>query len=136
MPHSSTRAPLPEIYVRNDDFDRLAHLIDCLRVQSPGAKLLSQELDRAVVVGDGEVHEPFVQLNALVEYEDLDSSVRRHVRVLARQACVEDNTISIFSPIGAALLGLRAGKTFHWTAEDGRVRRLKVLSVLNASNEP
>lgn len=131
MPHPSPARRLPDIYVLNDDFDRLAHLLDCLRVQSPGARLLSQELDRATIVGPDEIGEPFVRLNSRVRYEDMDTRVRRDVQVVARQACVEDSTVSIFSPIGAALLGLRPGQAFHWSADDGRARSLRVLSLLD-----
>jgi regulator of nucleoside diphosphate kinase len=37
--------------------------------------------------------------------------------------------VSILTPIGTALLGLKAGQSIHWVANDGRSHRLTIGSV-------
>jgi regulator of nucleoside diphosphate kinase len=52
------------------------------------------------------------------------------VRVsLPRDASIDDNRISVLSPVGAALIGLTAGEAFHWTDPEGRARGVRVLAV-------
>ncbi len=112
------------------DYDRLSRLVDGIQSPSPGAALLAEELDRVVIV-DARYRGPaFVRLDSLVEYEDLDSGQVRRLRiVLPNEARMEDESISVLSPAGAALLGLTAGQTMTWEMTAGRSRRLKVLAV-------
>jgi len=37
--------------------------------------------------------------------------------------------ISVLPPVGAALIGMTAGETFHWTDGDGRARGVRVLTI-------
>lgn len=120
----------PPIHVTETDFDQLAQLVDGLHSPSPGASLLAEELDRAVVVSPKYRGQAFAKLNSRVEYEDLDTGQRRNVRItLPKDASVEDSSISILSPAGAALLGLKVGQAMHWEVRDGRTQTLKVLTI-------
>jgi regulator of nucleoside diphosphate kinase len=122
----------PTIRMTETDHDRLSFLVDGLHAPSPGAALLEEELERATVVGSRYRGPAFVRLNSIVEYQDLDSGQVRRLRiVLPKDARIEDDSISVLSPAGAALLGLAAGQTIHWKVADGRTRTLKVLSVVD-----
>ncbi len=127
---SSDTAPRPPIHVTEGDFDLLSALVEGLTSPSPGAVLLAEELDRAVVVGPRYRGQPFARLNSIVEYEDIDTGHRRALRItLPQDARLEDDRISILSPAGAALLGLKVGQTMHWEVRDGRTQTLRVLAV-------
>lgn len=119
-------AEKPPIYVAEADYERLSNLA---RVSdAPGALLLSQELDRALVVAaDAAEPTPFVRLGSWVEYRDLASGRARAVQVVIPEAAdIDQQRLSVLSPVGAALIGLSVGDTFGWTAEDGRPRVLSV----------
>jgi regulator of nucleoside diphosphate kinase len=42
----------------------------------------------------------------------------------------DDGLVSVLSPIGSSLLGLRAGDIAHWSMPTGRTASAKVLAVL------
>jgi regulator of nucleoside diphosphate kinase len=69
-------------------------------------------------------------MNSKVTYEDVKSGKRQTVRlVYPRDANVSKDRISVFAPLGSALLGLREGQEIEWTMPGG-VRRIKVVEVL------
>jgi regulator of nucleoside diphosphate kinase len=119
----------PRIYVTDADFETLSGLLTRGLAHAPGAALLGEELARAAAPARN--GKPFVKLGSRVWFEDLDTGVRREVQVCTpRDASIDDNRISALTPIGAALIGVEAGATFEWTAADQRLRRIKVLEVL------
>ncbi|WP_236611863.1 nucleoside diphosphate kinase regulator [Phenylobacterium zucineum] len=121
------RARTPTVRVAEADYDRLLNLADH---DGPGAELLARELDRAIVVREGEKSRPFVRLGSTVEYRDrLTEKVRTVELVPPDAADIDANRLSVLSPVGAALLGLSVGDTFSWTAPDGRPRVVTVEAV-------
>lgn len=122
-----TAAP-PVIYMTQADHHRLSSLVGSNVVGLRGAELLAEELDRAVLVDPG--HAPrFARLGSRVRYEDCASRrVREVTLVLPDAADIDQDRVSVFTPVGAALLGMTVGEAFTWTA-DGRVRELRILEV-------
>jgi regulator of nucleoside diphosphate kinase len=45
------------------------------------------------------------------------------------EADIAQNKVSIFTPIGTALIGLGVGESIEWTTNDGRTRALTILTV-------
>lgn len=132
MPSRAARraAPQPPIYITEADNHRLSSLVGGSAAVSPGATLLRTELERAVVVGPGELPRRFAKLNSTVRYEDRASGKTRTVQlVLPDAADIDENRISVFTPVGAALLGLKVGQEFTWGGDAGRTRVLRVLDV-------
>ena len=123
-------APPPNIYITEADIQRLSSMVGASAVASPGTALLRAELERAVVVGPGEFPRRFAKLNSTVRYEDRATGKTRTVQlVLPDTADIDQNRISVFTPVGAALLGLKVGQEFAWGGEAGRARVLRVLEV-------
>lgn len=125
----------PTIRVADADYERLANL--ARSSETEGAALLSRELERARVVSDAQtVDEPaFVRLGSLVEYADLVSGRVRRVEVtIPETADIDQDRLSVLSPIGAALIGLSAGDTLSWTSDDGRPR-VVVVNWVGAAGE-
>jgi len=122
----------PSIYVTVADLEQLTEIAETAR--SPGAVLLARELERAVVVEDGEASHAFVRLNTRVEYRDLLTERTRTVTVVAPgDQDMDQDRVSVLTPVGAALFGLAAGDTFSFSTDDGRPRVLEVLSVTDAA---
>jgi regulator of nucleoside diphosphate kinase len=118
----------PTVYVTEPDYERLANLAE--RGDTRGSRLLAEELERAVIVGDEEVRRPFVRLNSQVEFLDLMTGRTRRVEVVPPdEADIDRNRLSVLTPVGAALIGLPAGETIGLRTEDGRAHVLVVLDV-------
>ena len=94
------------------------------------AERLAEEVDRAVVVSPEELPDDVVTLGSAVTFRDETSgSLREVVVVLPQDADIESNRVSILTPIGAALIGLREGASIDWATRDGSRRQLSVLGV-------
>ena len=90
---------------------------------------LEEELQRAEVVSAADIPQDVVTMNSRAEVQDLDSNERMEFTiVLPEEARIEEGKISILAPIGAGMLGYRAGETFEWPAPRGTLR-LKVVAV-------
>ena len=118
----------PEIVITSQDLDRLRHLIGSST--SPAAERLDRELSRAEVVVQTAVPPDVVTMNSDVTFEDVDTEVRRTVRlVYPRDADAELGRVSVLAPMGSALLGLRSGQSIEWPTPGG-TRRVRVVQVL------
>jgi len=115
------------IIVTNVD---LQHLIPVLEQNdTPASDALDAELRRAQVVEWASVPPDVVTMNTEVVYEDVDTGVRRTVRVVyPRDANSAKGHVSVLAPIGSALLGLRVGQSIEWSLPKGR-RRVRVVEI-------
>jgi regulator of nucleoside diphosphate kinase len=124
--------PTPRIILSRKDHDSLQRLLE---QQGDGrnaalVERLDQELARAEVVE--EVPAEVVAMNSTVLYEEVETGVRREVRLCyPRDARSEAGCISVLAPIGSALLGLSVGHSIEWQVPGGR-RTLRVLAVRGA----
>jgi regulator of nucleoside diphosphate kinase len=120
----------PTIYVTEADFEILSNLADAAAGRAPGGRVLAQEMARALIVEPGEAPRPFARIGSTIDYQDLSNGQTRKVRLsLPRDASIDDNRISVLSPVGAALVGMTAGETFQWTDPEGRARGVRVLAI-------
>jgi regulator of nucleoside diphosphate kinase len=127
---TTTTQTLPTVYVTEADHEILSNLAEALADRAAGGRVLAGEMARAVIVEPGEAPSPFAGIGSTVEYLDLSSRQVRRVRLsLPRDASIDDNRISVVAPVGAALIGMTAGETFHWTDHDGRARGVRALAI-------
>ncbi|MBX3483498.1 MAG: GreA/GreB family elongation factor [Phenylobacterium sp.] len=119
---------LPPVYVTEDDHERLTNLAGT--TDTRGARLLAEEMERAVIVDEGEAPRPFVRLNSKVAFTDLTSGRTRVVEVVPPDAAdIDRDRLSVLTPVGAALIGLPAGESIGVLTDDGRARVLIVVDV-------
>ena len=117
----------PMVYVTEADYERLANLAEV--TDTRGGRILAEELERAVIIGD-DAPRPFVRLNSEVEFTDLSTGRTRKVEVVSPdEADIDQNRLSVVTPVGAALIGLAAGESIGLKTEDGRARVLVVVGV-------
>jgi regulator of nucleoside diphosphate kinase len=119
---------LPQIYLTQDDMDRLLQLIDAY----PGKRFerLEAELLRAHVVAQYEIPEDVVTMNSRVVFENEDTGERREVTlVYPGSADIDAGKISVLVPVGTALLGLRVGQSIDWELPGGEMRRYRIAAV-------
>jgi len=104
------------------------------RIHPVASKLLLEEIDRATLYPVEKLPEDAVALGSEVEFMDNSNGVRRRVKlVFPEQADAEAGRISIMTPVGAGLIGMREGQEISWPRRDGSVRTLKVLDVRQRS---
>ncbi|ESQ91094.1 hypothetical protein ABAC460_07315 [Asticcacaulis sp. AC460] len=123
-------APLPHILIGWDDFETLNRLADAATGDLElAAQYLRRELDRAAVVATMKLNPAVVRLGSVVSYAAGTGAQRTVQLVLPGEADISAGRISILTPVGAALIGLRAGQTITFTTAQGRQQSLEVFGV-------
>lgn len=98
---------------------------------SATARLLEDEIARAEVRDPGDVPPDVVTMNSEVLCVDVDTGVERTLRLVYPDGVADSDSVSVFAPIGAALLGLGEGQSIDWPLPGGRTSRLRVEKVLS-----
>lgn len=62
-------------------------------------------------------------------FEEDSGRVQRVTLVYPRDADISEGKISVLTPIGAALIGLKVGQTITWETRTGEIKRLTVREV-------
>jgi regulator of nucleoside diphosphate kinase len=100
------------------------------------ADWLLHELERALIVPDDTVPDDVVRMNSTVLFRMLDGDEHSVQLVFPRDANITARRVSVLTPVGAALIGLRAGQSITVITRDGRKQVLTVLSVKQPEPEP
>ena len=121
----------PSLIISSFDARRREVLVDSIGPESAGvARALEEELARAEIRQPSDVPADVVRMNSTVICEDETSGVRHDVRLVYPGEASSEGDVSILAPVGAALLGLRAGQTIEWPLPGGRTTRLRVSRVV------
>lgn len=98
------------------------------------AEMLLNEIERATIVTEKRISSDVVTMRSVVEFIDEASGSDRTVQlVYPREADISAGRISILTPIGAGLIGMKTGQSILWPDRDGRERKLTIVKV---SREP
>jgi regulator of nucleoside diphosphate kinase len=122
----------PKICVTTHDYERLSALADFYKSRRRGVLVdsLMDELERAELVPAAEVGSKVVTMNSRVRIVDPDTGESRTVTLVYPGE--EDSLrgkVSVFTPLGTALLGLPEGARMEWRTLDGRRKSVSVLEV-------
>lgn len=90
---------------------------------------LLYELERARVVADDAVPDDVVRMGSLVRFRSNAGGERTVELVYPKDADIEAGKVSVLTPVGTALIGLRTGQSITWLTRDGRKQVLTVLDV-------
>jgi regulator of nucleoside diphosphate kinase len=121
----------PAITLGRDEHRRL--LIVAMRAAGHTADdsdYLHHELDRAAVVADKMLPRDVVRVGSLVTYRKDGYGPRTATLAYPEHAAGSAERLSVMSPVGAALIGLRAGQSITRMGWDGAFTRVSVLSVV------
>jgi len=92
---------------------------------------LAYELSRAKVVKKDQVPEGQVRINSKVTIEDLVSKAKTTVTIVPpSDADIKQQKISVLTPIGSALIGLKVKDEVEWKMPVG-LRKYVILEVSN-----
>lgn len=122
------------IFVTANDHKRLTELLSVAGSfnykDRNDLKSLESELRKATIVESRDVPKTVVTMNTRLRYIDLDDRSKTDVTlVFPAKANMDENRMSVFSPIGTALLGYAKGDTIEWTVPAG-TRRIQIEEIL------
>lgn len=121
----------PPITLSSRDFDRLEALLDAPQWHGNAtAQALRGEMDRANVLPPEQIPADLVTMNSTVTCVE-EIGGKQHVLTLSypAEADAAQGRVSVFAPVGAALLGLTIGQSIDWTTPDGQPLRLRVTAI-------
>lgn len=126
----------PEIVLSREDHHKLSQLAHAgIGVASTVADDLLYELDRANVVAAEQLPPDAVRMGSRVCYRTDEGNQREVVLVFPSEADIDQGRISVMTPIGAALIGLRKGQSITWLTRDGRKQMLTALRVIQPETD-
>lgn len=127
----------PSIIMTEADAEALSGLAATVETRLPDlADMLTDEIDRAKIVKDDKLPADIVRMNSTVTFvnesigADQGSGRERTVTlVYPAEADIESGRISILTPIGAGLIGLKTGQSIQWPDRDGKDHVLRIIKV-------
>lgn len=128
---------LPSIHLIDDEADALTNLAIGVADRLPQVSdLLLVEIGRAVIDSRETIPEDIVTMHATIDFIDEASGASRSVQlVYPKDADISAGRISILTPVGAGLIGLREGQSILWPDREGRQRRLRVVKVAQKAQD-
>lgn len=128
---TSNEAARPPIRMIDTEADALTTLAIGAEERSPQVSaMLLDEIARADVQPADLVGPDVVTMHSSVEFVDEASGTMRAVQlVFPKEADISAGRVSIMTPVGAGLIGLREGQSILWPDRDGHERRLRIVKV-------
>jgi regulator of nucleoside diphosphate kinase len=125
---------MKSIYITEKDMARLDELLSVTgeRISRDQKHLeeLSEELMSAEVVESDDIPSNVITMNSIVLLNDLERSEHMaYTIVFPREANIEQNRVSVLSPLGTAMIGCRVGHVLKFRTPTGE-RRMKVVKIL------
>lgn len=106
-----------------------ADFIRLMAIQPPPD--LRAELERAIVVPSDSMQAGVVTMGSRVRYAEVETGNSREVQIVfPEEADPSQGKVSVFAPVGAALIGLTVGQEIDWDFPGGNSRRLTVVEVI------
>jgi len=119
----------PEIHLTQNDLGRLDSLLAAFPNTSRVLEFLRREIDRASILADDNPL-PFVKLGSRVAFEDETGKLYTGTVAFPSELAHHADSISVLTPVGAALIGLAEGQSISYETLDGRTKTLTVLRIL------
>lgn len=125
----------PPIIVSTLDLERIENLMNSQKHRNmAGIDELQKELDRATIVESADISPGVITMNSTVRFVDDESNEQFEMTLVYPDAAGTSDKVSIFAPIGSALLGLSVGQSITWQVPGGQ-KLLRVLEVVSQPEE-
>lgn len=121
----------PQIHMIAEEAEVLSELALSIESRFPQVSdLLMRETSRAQLHDLTTLPADVVVMGSFVEFLDEGTGARRTIElVYPPDADISAGRVSILTPVGAGLIGLREGQSILWPDRDGRERRLEIINV-------
>lgn len=109
------------IIITEQDMQKLKKLVDAEvddAKNKPHVLDLDNELKRAEIVNKNEIPDDIITMNSsvLLSLDGMDETI---TLVYPHEADVDNNMLSVLSPIGTAIIGFREGDVVEWAVPSG-----------------
>ena len=121
----------PVITLSTLDLERIEALLEKMPGEFPGRALLEAELDRADVLEPAEMPATVVTMNSTMQFSIVETGKEFCLTlVYPRDMDGSTDRLSIFAPVGSALLGLSVGDELAWPGPGGKSMTVQVKAIL------
>ncbi|EIO3970162.1 nucleoside diphosphate kinase regulator [Vibrio vulnificus] len=117
------------ICVSTLDMDRISALLEKMANLSPELEKLENELDRANVLAPQQMPNNIVTMNSTVRFTFVGSDKVMEKTLVYPDQVRNPDDVSIFAPVGSALLGLSVGQQLTWPMPGGAEKIIEILEV-------
>lgn len=115
----------PKVMISRDDYRRLNAMLDNMPPSDAVMRLID-ELERADIVDPEKMPKNVVMMNSTVTFTVLSTSSTFTYTLVYPQQAGAENTLSVMTPVGSALLGLSIGQEMEWPLPDGKTTRVRI----------
>ncbi|EJG0646432.1 TPA: nucleoside diphosphate kinase regulator [Vibrio parahaemolyticus] len=117
------------IYISSLDMNRITALLD--KMPNIAAELveLEAELDRATVLEPEEMPSNVVTMNSTVEFKFAGEERTMTKTLVYPSELKSSDDISIFAPVGSALIGLSVGQKLDWPMPNKQVKTIEIVDI-------
>ncbi|ELA8168763.1 nucleoside diphosphate kinase regulator [Vibrio parahaemolyticus] len=117
------------IYISSLDMNRITALLD--KMPNIAAELveLEAELDRATVLEPEEMPPNVVTMNSTVEFKFAGEERTMTKTLVYPSELKSSDDISIFAPVGSALIGLSVGQKLDWPMPNKQVKTIEIVDI-------
>ncbi|EHR0244974.1 nucleoside diphosphate kinase regulator [Vibrio parahaemolyticus] len=117
------------IYISSLDMNRITALLD--KMPNIAAELveLEEELDRATVLEPEEMPSNVVTMNSTVEFKFAGEERTMTKTLVYPSELKSSDDISIFAPVGSALIGLSVGQKLDWPMPNKQVKTIEIVDI-------
>ena len=122
----------PQITIAQETVDHLEALVEGAAARMPVlADRLLDELSRARILPAARIPADVVGIGSRVTWRDETTGQEQTATLVwPEEADIDAGRVSVLTPIGVALIGLKAGSRFQWETRGGESRNLTVLAVV------
>ncbi|PRC91114.1 nucleoside diphosphate kinase regulator [Solimicrobium silvestre] len=121
----------PPIVVSSFDLERIEQLLESNTHRNlPGIDALLVELNRADIVSPEEIPDNVITMNSKARFIDDATAIEYDLTLVYPHQANLPDTVSIFAPVGSALLGMSVKQTIAWQVPSGRTMKLRILSII------
>ena len=126
------------VIIAHEDYETLYPYVKGLKpfraFDQKNVASLQEELKKATLVKKDDLPEDVVRLNSrvIVKEENKDKLIEL-VLVVPEKADIKEGRVSVFAPIGTALIGFRQGEKVKWRVPSGS-KTFTIMKVYNHMN--
>lgn len=124
-----------KIIIAHEDYKTLNAYVKGISSVTPfdrrNAALLNEELKRATLMNRADLPDDVVRLNSrVIVKEETKEKLIELIVVVPDRADIKERRISVFAPIGSALIGFRQGEKVKWDVPAGS-KTFTIMKVYN-----
>lgn len=122
----------PQLILSSLDVDRLEALLDAMPASAfPGKADLEAEIARADIVEPSAIPPNVVTMNSTVTFDIAETAKQFQLTlVYPKDLDASTDKVSVFAPVGSALLGLSIGDQLVWPSVGGKNMTVHVTGIV------